>query len=114
MEVSSSTHVSSRPKLRSSASQFQITYASIGDVQNTADAIHLALTLSDEQRKSNHQKLFNVSYNSYFSLCRYRYLLFLLPLRCYGLKADTQQSMSANTQPKLGVFLSSMNVCDFF
>lgn len=32
-----------------------------GDVQSTADAIHVALTLSAEQRQSNWEKLYNVS-----------------------------------------------------
>lgn len=31
------------------------------DVQSTADAIHVALTMGSEQRKSNWEKLFNVS-----------------------------------------------------
>jgi trehalose 6-phosphate synthase len=35
--------------------------ASLGDVQSTADAIHTALTTSEETRHTNWQKLFNVS-----------------------------------------------------
>ena len=31
------------------------------DVQSTADAIHTALTMSEEQKKNNWQKLFSVS-----------------------------------------------------